>query len=70
MDQISGPAWLQSDYFDILATLPSGASRDDIPAMLRGLLAERLKLSFHMEARSRPGYALVVDKNGPKLKGI
>ena len=36
--------------------------------MLQNLLAERLKLTLHREQRDVAGYALVVGKNGPKLK--
>jgi len=37
-------------------------------AMMKTLLAERCKLVVHREMRERPVYALVVAKNGPKLK--
>src|ERR1035438_9938796 len=33
--QISGPSWLDAERFDILATLPDGATRDQLPAMLQ-----------------------------------
>jgi uncharacterized protein (TIGR03435 family) len=64
------PGWLDSDMFDIVATTGSG---DDIPLdqlkeMLRNLLADRFKLRFHWETRQGPVYALVVAKDGPKLK--
>ena len=31
-------------------------------------MVERFKLAAHKESRLRPGYALTVDKNGPKFK--
>lgn len=68
MDQITGPSWLETDCFVIDATMPKGATRDQLPSMLQALLVERFKLAVHKESRPRPGYALVVDKNGPKLK--
>lgn len=67
-DQIIGPAWLDEDCFDIVAKMPEGATRDQLPAMLQALVAERFKLIVHHESRPRPGYDLVVDKNGPKFK--
>ena len=66
--QIVGPSWLDEDCFDIVAKMPEGAASDQIPAMLQELLAERFKLTAHKEDRTRPAYALVVDKGGPKFK--
>lgn len=68
MDQIAGPSWLDADCFEILARIPEGATRDQVPSMLQALLVERFKLAAHKEDRPRPGYALVVGKSGPKLK--
>ena len=67
-NQITGPSWLGEDCFEIVAKLPQGAPADQMPAMLQALLVERFKLSAHKESRLQPGYALVVDKNGPKFK--
>ncbi len=36
--------------------------------MLRKLLIDQFKLEIHMEQEETQGYALVVAKNGPKLK--
>jgi len=67
-DQIEGPAWLDADCVEISAKIPAGARRDQVPAMLLSLLRERFRLAARIETRSRPGYALVVDKDGPKFK--
>ena len=68
VDQIAGPAWLDEDCFVVAAKIPEGAGKDQLPAMLQALLAERFQLAFHKETHLRPGFALVVDKNGSKLK--
>jgi uncharacterized protein (TIGR03435 family) len=68
MDQIIGPSWLESDCFTVIATIPEGATKEQLPAMLQALLAERFKLTAHKESRLRRGYALVVAKNGPQFK--
>jgi len=68
MEQIEGPSWLETDCFEISAKIPDGATRDQLPAMLQALLAERFKLAAHKEDRPRSGYALIVDKGGPKFK--
>jgi len=66
--QVSGPDWLATDRFDVEATLPEGASKDDVPAMLQALLADRFKLVAHRETAEHKVLALIVGKGGPKLK--
>jgi bla regulator protein blaR1 len=74
--RIVGPAWMgdaASDWsdgpkFDISAKLPEGTSRDQVPAMLRDLLATRFKLTTHREYREQPVYALVAAKGGLSLQ--
>jgi uncharacterized protein (TIGR03435 family) len=66
--QISGPDWMSAQRFDIMAKLPAGASQDQAPEMLQALLAERFKLTIHRANKEIQIYALVVGKNGPKLK--
>jgi uncharacterized protein (TIGR03435 family) len=66
--QLSGPDWMRSQKFDIVAKMPEGVSKDRMPEMLQALLVERFKLSIHRENKEQPVYALVVGKNGPKLK--
>jgi uncharacterized protein (TIGR03435 family) len=66
--QLSGPVWLDSKAFDLDATLPPGASRAQLRAMLQNLLVERFRLALHREQRVMPTYTLIVGKNGPQLK--
>jgi uncharacterized protein (TIGR03435 family) len=66
--QITGPPWLATERFDIVAKMPDGASKDDAPKFLQALLAERFKLAVHRDTQERPVLALVVGKDGPKLK--
>jgi uncharacterized protein (TIGR03435 family) len=66
--QVSGPDWMASERFDVLAKLPEGASSAQVPEMLQALLAERFKLTMHRESKEHAVYALVVGRNGPKLK--
>jgi uncharacterized protein (TIGR03435 family) len=67
LSQISGPGWMNDELYDIVATLPAGASKDDIPAMLQTLLKDRFKLGVKRETKNQPVVALVVAKGGPKL---
>jgi len=62
-----GPAWLDSEYYDLEAKTESAVSRDQLRLMLRGLLADRFKLTLHRETKELRAYALTVAKNGPKL---
>jgi uncharacterized protein (TIGR03435 family) len=66
--QISGPGWLDSERYEIVVKVPKGATKEQFLAMLQNLLAERFKLTLHHETRELPLCALVVAKNGPKLK--
>ena len=66
--QISGPAWIESERYEIAAKLPQGATKEQVPAMLQALLAERFGLVAHRESRELPVYSLVVAKGGAKLK--
>lgn len=66
--QITGPEWIGSLRFDVAAKLPAGASRKDVPEMLKGLLAERFQLKLHKDKKEFAVYGLVVSKGGPSLK--
>ena len=66
--QITGPDWMSSTRFDIVAKLPAGSTKDDAPKMLQSLLEERFKLVTHRASAEHPVLALVVGKGGPKLK--
>jgi uncharacterized protein (TIGR03435 family) len=66
--QVTGPDWMASERFDIEATMPEGASKDDAPAMLRTLLDDRFKLAAHKETQEQKVLALLAGKNGTKLK--
>jgi uncharacterized protein (TIGR03435 family) len=66
--QISGPEWLTAARFDIAAKVPANTPSSKVPEMLRSLLVERFKMAVHRETKELPMYALVVGKNGLKMK--
>jgi uncharacterized protein (TIGR03435 family) len=70
--QISGPDWMNAfmggQRFDVLAKMPEGATKEQVPEMLQVLLAERFKLAIHRDSKERSVYALVVGKGGVKMK--
>jgi len=65
---LGGPAWLSVDRYSINAKADSPADRNQLLIMLRGLITERFKLTFHHEMREMSAYALVVGKNGTKFR--
>jgi uncharacterized protein (TIGR03435 family) len=66
--QISGPDWLNSERFDITATMAPGTTKEQFHKMLQNLLAERFKLTLHHEKKDLPAFVLTVSKKGPKMK--
>jgi len=66
--QVTAPDWMAAERFDILAKIPDGATKEQVPAMLRALLEERFKLVAHRDSSEKPVYSLEVAKNGPKFK--
>ena len=67
-NELSGPAWMSDQAFDVEAKVPEGTPKEQLNAMLQSLLEERFGLKVHRGTQSRQGFALVVGKNGPKLK--
>lgn len=65
-----GPAWVSSDLFDVegKADDVASATQAQLVTMLRQLLIARFKLETHTEQREVSGYALMVEKNGPKME--
>jgi uncharacterized protein (TIGR03435 family) len=66
--QVSGPDWLDTERYDIVAKAAADAIHDRHPLRLRALLAERFKMAVHRETKEASVYALVVARNGPKIK--
>jgi uncharacterized protein (TIGR03435 family) len=67
IERITGPAWMASDRFDVVAKAPPNTKIDDARLMLRSLLAERFKLTVSQGEKVIPIFALVVGKGGPIL---
>jgi uncharacterized protein (TIGR03435 family) len=65
--QVIGPDWMKSSHWDIQATLPQGANKDQVPQMMQALLADRFKLVIHHDTKEMPVLALEVGKNGVKM---
>ena len=80
--QIEGDAPILNHFFELEAKAPANVFPDVLPTrqkdfepvrrqfqgMLQMLLAERFKLAIHTVTKELPVYALVIGKNGPRLK--
>lgn len=66
--QVSGPDWLSDQGFDIEAKVPDGTPKEQLNAMLQSLLEDRFGLKVHRATQAQKGFALIVGKDGPKLK--
>lgn len=66
---VGGPAWLESERFDITG-VPDSPGRPNLKQfklMVQKLLAERFQLAFHKDQKELLAYAVVVAKSGSKL---
>lgn len=66
--QLSGPAWLDTERYDIAAKVPADATREQVNVMWQNLLAERFGVTVHHESREFQVEELVVARGGSKLK--
>jgi uncharacterized protein (TIGR03435 family) len=66
--QVAGPDWISSLAYNVEATMPPATPDPVVAQMLQSLLADRFQLQLKRSTQETPVYALVVGKNGPKLK--
>lgn len=65
---IGGPAWIDTDRFDVNARADGDRTPADIRRMLQPLLAERFKLIVHSETREMPVYLLTAARTDGALR--
>lgn len=66
-DQITGPAWLVTENFDMEGKADRTCTADELHLMLQHLLEERFHIKLHRETKQVTGYNMVVDAGGAKL---
>src|SRR5262245_52638422 len=68
IDMVGLPDWAMREYYDVSATssLPTATAEDRI-AMMRAMLADRVKLLVHVENREQPVYDLVLARSDGRL---
>ena len=74
-DLLSGPKFLDTDKYDVVAKAPSDVAlsgtdvdADTLLAMLRTLLIDRFKIKYHIEDQPINVYALTFQKKDARLK--
>ncbi len=66
--QISGPSWIRTERYSVIAKLPSGSTRSQLAPMLASLLAVRFGLVCHSVTKQFPGYEIgLVPGRRPRL---
>ncbi|MEO8596782.1 MAG: TIGR03435 family protein [Candidatus Solibacter sp.] len=68
IEVLGGPAWLDSEVYDISAKGANITSLSQVFEMLQSLLEDRCKLKVHKETREAPIYLLELAKGGPKIR--
>jgi uncharacterized protein (TIGR03435 family) len=66
--QVTGPDWLDSERFDIVAKVPPGTTKEQVNVMWQNLLAERFGLVLHHSSKVFQVEEMVVAKGGLKMK--
>ncbi len=66
---VNGPDWVDKDRYDIAGVpdVEGNPSVGQMRMMIRKLLADRYKLTFHHEKRELPAFVLTMEKTGQKL---
>jgi uncharacterized protein (TIGR03435 family) len=66
---VNGPEWRDKDRYDIdgVPDKEGVPSDKQLRTMMRKLLTDRFKMTFHQEKRELPAYVLAVAKGGQKL---
>jgi uncharacterized protein (TIGR03435 family) len=70
-DLLGLPAWVYNDRFDIEARAQGNPTKDQVRLMMQSLLADRFKVTMHMETQKKQVFDLVLAKAGrlgPQLR--
>ncbi len=67
-DQVSGPSWIGTELYTVVAKVPASATKEQLKLMWQDLLVERFNLKAHIVKKDFPVYELSVAKGGAKLR--
>jgi uncharacterized protein (TIGR03435 family) len=69
---VGGPAWIDKDQFDLVATSASTPTQVQLESMIRAMLSERFHLTTHLEKKTMSAFELTLARRdgalGPKLR--
>jgi len=68
--QVIGPAWLDTERYDVVAKVTPGATKESARTMWQKLLVERFQIALHRESKEFRVEELVIGKGGSKLKEV
>ncbi|MEO8371658.1 MAG: TIGR03435 family protein [Candidatus Solibacter sp.] len=66
--QVTGPDFLDSQRFDMIAKAAGPADESAMRLMMQAMLKDRFKLEFHRQNKEMQTYVLTIGKNGFKAK--
>lgn len=66
--QVNAPDWAPTTRYNIVAKVPPGTTRAQVPSMWQNLLKDRLGVALHHASKEFQVYELTVAKGGPKMK--
>jgi uncharacterized protein (TIGR03435 family) len=66
-DFVSGPGWMSSTRYDIVAKAVPTSTEDQLFAMTRTMLLERFKMVSHTVKKPAPAYVMTVGKKSANL---
>ncbi len=68
-DQISGPSWLATEPYDVVAKVPAADVRpEQLQEMFQNLLTNRFRMTVHFAKKDFAVYAMTVAKDGSKIQ--
>jgi uncharacterized protein (TIGR03435 family) len=65
---LTAPDWMDQARYDIVALMPDGSRRGQVPAMLQALLIDRFRLVVRKEQRVQEVYAILEAKGGHTMR--
>ena len=66
-DDVKGPDWMDSQFYEVTATMPPSTPRERRLIMMQALLTDRWRMSAHREKQVRAAYAVTIAKSGLKM---